>query len=31
MSHVGEVGRILIVDDNQANVRLLDINLRAAG
>jgi signal transduction histidine kinase len=31
MSHVGEVGRILIVDDNQANVRLLDINLRTAG
>ncbi|MBN2583904.1 MAG: response regulator [Planctomycetes bacterium] len=31
MSQVGEVGKILIVDDNQANVRLLDINLRAAG
>jgi signal transduction histidine kinase len=31
MSHVGEVGKILIVDDNPANVRLLEINLRAAG
>ena len=31
MSHIGEAGKVLIVDDNKANVRLLDINLRAAG
>lgn len=31
MSHIGEAGKVLIVDDNQANVRLLDINLRTAG
>jgi len=31
VSHIGEAGKVLIVDDNKANVRLLEVNLRAAG
>lgn len=31
MPKIGETGKILIVDDHEANVRLLDIYLRSAG
>jgi signal transduction histidine kinase len=31
MTEIGSAGKILIVDDNEANVRLLDVYLRAAG
>lgn len=31
MSQIGESGKILIVDDNATNVRLLDVYLRTAG
>ena len=31
MTEAGEVGKVLIVDDNEANVRLIDVHLRSAG
>ena len=31
MTEIGAAGKVLIVDDNEANVRLLDVYLRAAG
>jgi signal transduction histidine kinase len=31
MARIGEVGKVLIVDDNEANVRLLEVYLRAVG